>query len=114
MAAGAVSWAILAVAGLAVGILAGLVFFGGLWWTSRRLVTTRRPGLLVAASLLVRMILIATTLVVLARIDVAMLVGGVIGVVVARMVLTRAVMNDRLSVPQVPPDTARDDSEARG
>ena len=109
-ATGAVSWGVLAVAGLAVGILAGLVFFGGLWWTSQRLVTTRRPGLLVATSLLVRMIVIAATLVVLARIDVAMLAGGVVGVVAARMVLTRAVMNDRLSAPHVPPDT----SEARG
>jgi F1F0 ATPase subunit 2 len=113
-AAGTVSWAILAVAGLAVGILVGLVFFGGLWWTSQRLATARRPGFLVATSLLVRMIVIAATLVVLARVDVVMLAGGVIGVVVARMVLTRAAMNDRFSGPHRPPDTARDDSEARG
>ena len=107
---GALSWAILAVAGIAVGLLAGLVFFGGLWWTSQRLVTSRRPGLLVVASLLVRMIVVAGALVLLARVDVVLLVGGVIGLVVARVALTRAAMHGRLPVRGV----AADDSEVRG
>lgn len=90
---------ILALVGVAVGIVAGLVFFGGLWWTSHRLVTSRRPGLLVALSLLVRMAVLATALVVLARVGVAMLAGGVGGVIVARMALTRAAVGGRLPEP---------------
>jgi F1F0 ATPase subunit 2 len=107
---GALSWAILAVAGVAAGVVAGLVFFGGLWWTSQRLVTSRRPGLLVVGSLLVRMIVVAGTLVLLARIDVVLLVGAVIGLVAARTALTRAAMQGRLPAP----DAASDDSDVRG
>jgi F1F0 ATPase subunit 2 len=101
---------ILAVVGLAVGILAGLVFFGGLWWTSHRLLSARRPAVLVAASLLARMLVVATTLILLARVDVVMFAGCVIGVVAGRMIVTRAGMNGRLPTPTGP----RDASGARG
>ena len=36
------------------GILAGVVFFGGLWWTVGRVAQVRRAGLFLLASFLVR------------------------------------------------------------
>jgi len=107
---GVVVSVILAVVGLALGVLAGLVFFGGLWWTSHRLLSARRPALLVAASLLARMLVVATTLILLARVDVVVFAAGVIGVIVGRLIVTRAGMDGRLPTPTGPRDT----SEARG
>jgi F1F0 ATPase subunit 2 len=40
---------------LAVGILLGVLFFGGLWWTVRKGISSRRPALWFFGSLLARM-----------------------------------------------------------
>ncbi len=40
---------------LAMGILLGTMFYGGLWWTVRRAVSSRRVALWFAGSLLLRM-----------------------------------------------------------
>ena len=40
---------------LAVGIIVGSLFFGGLWWTVHRGLGTSRPALWFMASLLLRM-----------------------------------------------------------
>lgn len=93
------SWLPLVVLGGAVGALVGLVFFGGLWWTTRRLATATRPGALLAVSLLARFAVLAIALIVLARLDPALLVGALVGVVAARIALTRAAAGGRRREP---------------
>jgi F1F0 ATPase subunit 2 len=39
---------------LLVGLLLGVMFFGGLWWTVRKCVTSKRPTLWLLSSLLLR------------------------------------------------------------
>lgn len=39
------------------GLIAGGIFFGGLWWTVQRIPHTKRPALLVLGSLAVRLLL---------------------------------------------------------
>jgi F1F0 ATPase subunit 2 len=39
---------------LLTGLLAGAIFFGGLWWTVKRGFSAKRPALLFAGSLLLR------------------------------------------------------------
>lgn len=87
--------------GFAAGLVVGLVFFGGLWSTTRRLATSSRPGLLIVVSLLGRLALLAAVMVVLARADVALLVGSLLGLLTTRLVLTRAATSGRLSSPVV-------------
>jgi F1F0 ATPase subunit 2 len=94
-----VSLVIMAALGVVVGIVTGLVFFGGLWWTSHRIVTSDHPGLVVATSLVLRMLVLAAALVLLARTDTAAFVGAVVGVVASRIALTRAAARGRLSLP---------------
>ena len=90
------SWMILLVLGCIAGLALGLLFFGGLWWTTQRLATSNRPALVVSISLFVRTGVLALALVVLARTHVSLLVGAVVGLVIARIVLTRAAINGRL------------------
>lgn len=87
--------------GVAAGLVVGLVFFGGLWSTARRLPTSSRPGLLIALSLLGRLTVLTVVMVVLARIDVTLLVGSLVGVVATRLALVRAATTGRLSSPAV-------------
>jgi F1F0 ATPase subunit 2 len=93
------SWVILVVLGCVAGLALGLLFFGGLWWTTQRLAASSRPALVVSVSLLVRTGVLALALVVLARAHVSLLVGAAVGLIIARIVLTRAAINGRL--PQI-------------
>lgn len=82
--------------GVPLGLVVGLVFFGGLWWTTQRLALTRRPGLLLTTSLFVRLATLAVCLVVVARFDGAALIGVLGGLIATRIVMTRAASQDRL------------------
>lgn len=76
--------------GVAVGVVCGLAYFGGLTVTVVRLPTARHPGLLAAGSLLVRLALVAVVLAALARwAQPAALAWAAIGIVVARTWLLR-------------------------
>lgn len=89
-------------AGAAAGAALGFVFFGGLWWTSRRLAETSRPALLVSLSLLVRLLVVATGLVLLARVGPLLLLGAVVGLLAMRVALTRAAVSGRLPISTLP------------
>ena len=89
-------WVVLFVLGLAAGGAVGLVFFGGLWWTTQRLTTSSHPGLLMSVSLLGRLAVLAVVLILLARLDVALLAGAMTGLVATRIALTRAAARGRL------------------
>jgi F1F0 ATPase subunit 2 len=91
--------ALLLILGVVAGSCIGAGFFGALWWTTHRLSTARRPGLLLAASLFGRLGLLALSLVVLVRLDAALLIGALIGLIVVRVAMTHAASHDRLPVP---------------
>jgi F1F0 ATPase subunit 2 len=88
-------------AGAVVGAVVGLVFFGGLWWTSRRLADTSHPALLVTVSLVVRLALVAVVLVSLARTAPPLLLGALVGLLAARLILTRAATGGRLPTSEL-------------
>ena len=79
-------------AALALGMVLGGVFFGGLWWTVRRGLTSRAPGLWFGLSALGRMTSVFAGFYLLAR-------GGgssrvlacLLGLLLARIVVTQLV-----------------------
>lgn len=93
--------------GLVAGAVLGLVFFGGLWWTTQRLATSPRPGLLLSVSLLVRVVVLAAGLLLLAQVGGGPLLLGAVGLVAARIGLTRLAVNGRLPQPATSEPTVR-------
>ena len=71
------------------GAILGSIFFGGLWWTVRSLATSRRPGLLFTASLAIRTIIVLAGFYLLGRDRWQNYLALLIGVLAARIVLTR-------------------------
>jgi F1F0 ATPase subunit 2 len=82
---------LLATLGLAAGLALGAGHFGGLWWTVRRATSARRPARLLALSALGRGAALLAGMVALAKIDPWTLLAGSVGVLIARLVTTRAV-----------------------
>lgn len=76
--------------GALVGLVAGLVFFGGLRWTVSRLDTARRPAVLVISSLLMRVAVVAGALVVFSDGRLARVLAGLGGLLVVRTVMVSA------------------------
>ena len=93
-------------AGLVAGAVLGVVFFGGLWWTTQRLPTTPRPALLLSLSLLVRVVVLAVGLLLVAQLGGGPLLFAAVGLVVARIGLTRLAVRGRLPQPATPDPTA--------
>ncbi len=74
---------------LAGGLVIGAVYFAGLWWTVQRLPHARRPWLLVLGSSFVRTVLAVALLWLLSGGQWQRLVAGLLGFVLARLVVTR-------------------------
>ena len=74
---------------LAVGLLLGLFYFGGLWWTVRRLPTARRPALLTLVSLTGRLAITLAGFYLVAGGRWERFAVSVLGFVAARMIVTR-------------------------
>ena len=79
----------LLLAGVAGGVL-GAIFFGGLWWTVRKSMTSPRAALWVFASLLVRMGIALGGLYGVAGGQWQRLLAGLLGFVLARLLIIRA------------------------
>lgn len=77
------------VGGALAGMAGGWVFFGGLAATVRRLATTTRPARLVLLSLLGRLAVVAALLLGLVAVGGVALLGGLGGLLAARVVLVR-------------------------
>ena len=73
--------------GFTVGLVVGLVFFGGLWLTVRCLVRSRHPGLLMLLSVCVRGTAVVAAAGFVVRYGVAGLVSFLVGVIVVRTAL---------------------------
>ncbi len=67
----------------------GLLYFGGLWLTVRRLARARRPALLFLGSLVVRVAVLLGGLYLVMGEDWRRLLAALVGVIAARIVLTR-------------------------
>jgi F1F0 ATPase subunit 2 len=79
------SWVLAAVGG---GLL-GVLFFGGLWWTVRKAVRSSRPAGWLLGSGLVRTSVVLSGFYLLGRDDWRRLVAGLIGFIVARLLVIR-------------------------
>lgn len=74
---------------LVVGVIAGVVFFGGLWLTVNRMMTARHPVLLMIASLLVRAAIVLALFYIVSAGDVYRIVASLAGFLLARFVVVR-------------------------
>ncbi|MFO8068586.1 MAG: ATP synthase subunit I [Alkalibacterium sp.] len=45
-----------------IGVILGIIFFGGLYWTIQKLTEVKQPGLLMIGSLIVRMAVLLSVL----------------------------------------------------
>jgi F1F0 ATPase subunit 2 len=80
--------------GLAAGLVAGVIFFGGLRWTLNRLATTHHPLLLTVSSFIVRGVVVAGLLVVVSDGVLARVLAGLVGILVARTAIVALVRQD--------------------
>jgi F1F0 ATPase subunit 2 len=92
-------WLIPFSAGVLVGLVLGLVYFGGLWWTSRRIVSATGSPMLPALSLFGRLAVLAVALGLMANIQPFMLVGSLPGLVAARMLWIRSITDAAPTAP---------------
>jgi F1F0 ATPase subunit 2 len=76
-------------AALAIGIVLGVLFFGGLWWTVRRGLTAANPALWFGVSALSRMAITLSGLYYVARAGWPSLLACLCGLLIARVATTR-------------------------
>lgn len=74
---------------LVAGVLLGSLFFGGLWWTVRQGVSSRRPALWFFGSMLLRTCIVVLGFYFILGDDWKRLLAGLIGFIVARLIVTR-------------------------
>ncbi|MGD9496016.1 MAG: ATP synthase subunit I [Armatimonadota bacterium] len=91
-------WPVLA--GLAIGAVAGLAYFAGLWWTVRRLPHARRPVLVWGLSAALRAAGIAASFLALLRWAPEALIAAALGFLIARLLAVR--LWGALRMPAVP------------
>jgi F1F0 ATPase subunit 2 len=82
-----------------VGVLAGTVFFGGLWWTVRRALPSNFAGIWFAASFLVRTAIVLGGFYLVGQGDWRRLVCSVAGFLVARLLVVRFTRTVRMEAP---------------
>ncbi|MFO7545897.1 MAG: ATP synthase subunit I [Trueperaceae bacterium] len=88
-ALGPVSFATIAL-GFAAGAAIGASYFLGLWWTVRRATRSTRPTPLLLVSFVVRLAFAVALLLVIVRLGALALAAALLGFLVARVLLTRA------------------------
>ncbi len=92
-------WLFPLAAGMVIGLVLGLVYFGGLWWTSRRIVSATGSPMLPALSLFGRLAVLAVALGLMASIQPFMLVGSLPGLVAARLLWIRSIIDAEPAAP---------------
>lgn len=81
------------------GILAGAVFFGGLWWTVRRALPSHFAGIWFSGSFLVRTAIALAAFYEAGQGDWRRLVCSVAGFLVARLLVVRLTRTARVEAP---------------
>jgi F1F0 ATPase subunit 2 len=71
------------------GVVLGAFFFGGLWWTVRKLITAKHVALLFLGSMLLRTAIVVLGFYFMLGDDWHKLVAGLLGFVIARIIVTR-------------------------
>jgi len=74
---------------LVAGVLLGAIFFGGLWWTVRKGMSSKQPAMLFFGSLLLRTGIALAGFYFMARIRWESLLVGLVGFIMARLIVTR-------------------------
>lgn len=74
---------------LLAGIVLGSIFFGGLWWTVRNAISSKHVALLFFGSMLLRTALVVLGFYFILGDDWQKLIAGLLGFVIARIVITR-------------------------
>ena len=74
---------------LIAGVLLGAIFFGGLWWTVRQGVLSKQPVLWFLGSLLLRMCIVLLGFYFIFGDNWQRLLAGLLGFVIARIIVTR-------------------------
>jgi len=73
---------------LAVGMLLGTLFFGGLWWTVQKITGSESPYLISIASFFVRVAVVLAGFYFLLQADWSYLLAALAGFIIARIILT--------------------------
>jgi F1F0 ATPase subunit 2 len=73
----------------AMGVLLGVMFFGGLWWTVRKGVLSKRPAIWFSGSLLLRTSIVLAGFYVVSSGRWERLLVCLLGFVMARLIVTR-------------------------
>ena len=74
---------------LAVGLLLGVIFFGGLWWTVRIALTSKAPAVWFFGSMSSRTAIVIAGFYLFLADDWKKLLAGLCGFVIARFIVTR-------------------------
>jgi F1F0 ATPase subunit 2 len=74
---------------LAIGVLIGILFFGGLWWTVQKLVSSKRPELWFFGSMLLRTGIALAAFYFIAGGNWQRLIVCLIGFITARFIVVR-------------------------
>ena len=78
-----------------VGVLLGVIFFGGLWWTVRTGLSTRRPDLWFVCSMVLRISIVMTGFYFMLDLpgdSWKTLLAGLVGFIITRLAATRLVL----------------------
>ncbi len=70
-----------------VGLLAGLIFYGGLWWTVQKVLVSKRPGLLFLSSYLLRTTFVLVSFVLVIDGNLLRLLFCFISFIIARIII---------------------------
>ena len=73
---------------IAMGVLLGIFFYGGLWWTIQKGVSSKQPALLFTGSLVARTLVALAGFYFVSRGDWHRLLGCLVGFVFARIFVT--------------------------
>ena len=86
-----------------IGVILGIIFFGGLYWTIQKLSEAKHPALLMTLSLLLRMAILLGVLYYVAK-------GGYQGILFALlgMILVRIIMTFKIKKPEEKPKKGGD------
>ncbi len=96
--------------GVGLGVVAGVVFFGGLRWTVDRLATSRHPMALATTSMLVRTLVLAGLLVLGADSRIVRIVVALVAILAVRAVMVARARSDVAAMDQ---EQQREDSGER-
>ena len=85
----------------AMGVLLGVMFFGGLWWTVRKGVLSKRPAILFSGSLLLRTMIVLAGFYYVSGGRWERLLVCLFGFVMARLIVTRLTQSAPKSTPLI-------------